>query len=168
MALTPLDVLQRQFQAARRAGYDPEDVQDFLDQIREAWEADREEAHRLREDARLKDAEISLLRQEQEEIRETLVMARRISVDTEAQARREADLVVGEARLESERILAVAHEEQRRIQEDLVRMKSMRIQSIAHLRAQVEMGAGLLREIERMDQGAPQAPRAPAGGAPRG
>jgi len=96
-------------------------------------------------------------------------MARRISVDTEAQARREADLVVGEARLESERILAVAHEEQRRIQEDLVRMKSMRIQSIAQLRAQVEMGAGLLREIERMDQGAPQAaPRAPAGGAPRG
>jgi cell division initiation protein len=166
MVITPLDVLQKQFQAARRAGYDPEDVQDFLDQIREAWEADREEAHRLREDARLKNTEISLLRQEQEEIRETLVMARRISVDTEAQARREADLVVGEARLESERILAVAHEEQRRIQEDLVRMKSMRIQSIAQLRAQLEMGTGLLREIEHMDQTIPA--RAPAGGAPRG
>ena len=149
MALSPLDILQKQFQASHRNGFSPSEVQDFLDRVRESWEADREEAHRLREDARLKDAEIALLRQEQEEIRETLVMARRISVDTEAQARREADLVVGEARLESERILAVANEEHRRIQEDIVRMKSLRIQMIAQLRAQLEMGTGLLREIEQ-------------------
>lgn len=148
MPLTPLDVLQKQFQPARRAGYDSEDVQDFLDKIREAWEADREESHRLREDARLKDAEIALLRQEQEEVRETLVMARRIAVDTEAQARREADLLVGEARLESERILTVAHEEQRLLQEQLVRLKSARFTHITQLRALLELGRRVLDEVE--------------------
>jgi cell division initiation protein len=149
MPLTPLDMLQRQFQPARRAGYDAEDVQDFLDQVRESWEADREEAHRLREDARLKEAEIALLRQEQEEVRETLVMARRIAVDTEGQARREADLLVGEARLESERILAAAYEEQRQLQEQLVRLKSARMSHLAQLRMVVQLSSQVLDELER-------------------
>lgn len=149
MPLTPLDILQRQFQPARRTGYDAEDVQDFLDQVREAWEGDREEAHRLREDTRLKDAEIALLRQEQEEVRETLVMARRIAVDTEAQARREADLIVGEARLESERILAAAYEEQRQLQEQLVRLKSARMQHLAQLRMVVQLSSQVLDDLER-------------------
>ena len=96
MALTPLDVLQKQFQSARRAGYEPEDVHNFLNEVREAWEQSLEENHHLREDMRLRDAEIALLRQEQEEIRETLVMARRVAVEAESHARREADLVVGE------------------------------------------------------------------------
>lgn len=149
MPLTPLDVLQHQFQPARRTGYDAEEVQDFLDQVREAWEADREENHRLREDARIKDAEIALLRQEQEEIRETLVMARRIAADTEGQARREADLVVGEARLESERILATAYEEQRQLQEQVVRLKSARMQHLAQLRMVVELSTQVLHDLER-------------------
>jgi cell division initiation protein len=152
MPLTPLDVLQKQFQPARRAGYDSEDVQDFLDKVREAWEADRAEAHRIREDLRIKDAEIALLRQEQEEVRETLVMARRIAVDTEAQARREADLLVGEARLESERILAVAHEEQRQLQEQLVRLKSARFTHITQLRALLELGKQVLDEVEQFQR----------------
>lgn len=148
MPLTPLDVLQKQFQPARRAGYDSEDVQDFLDKVREAWEADRAESHRIREDLRIKEAEIALLRQEQDEVRETLVMARRIAVDTEAQARREADLLVGEARLESERILATAHEEQRQLQEQLVRLKSARLTHISQLRTLLDLGKQVLDEVE--------------------
>lgn len=148
MALAPLDILQKQFQPARRAGYDADEVQDFLDAVREAWEADREDAHRLREELRLRDAELVLLRQEQEEVRETLVMARRIAVDTEAQARRESDLLVGEARLEAERILVVAYEEQRRIQEELVRMKSTRLHFITQMRALTALSTQVLDAIE--------------------
>lgn len=149
MPLTPLDMLQRQFQPGRRNGYDAEEVQDFMDQVRESWEADREEMHRIREDLRLKEAEIALLKQEQEEIRETLVMARRVAVDTESQARREADLLVGEARLESERILATAYEEQRTLQEQVVRLKSARMQHLAQLRMVVELSSQILTEIEK-------------------
>jgi cell division initiation protein len=151
MALTPLDVLQRQLQPARRAGYEPEDVHNFLNEVREAWEQALEDNQRLQDDIRLRDADIALLRQEQEEIRETLVMARRISVESEAHARREADLLVGEARLEAQSILTAAYEEQRRLQEQLVRLKSLRLQHIAQLKALLELSTQVLYEVERTE-----------------
>ena len=72
-----------------------------------------------------------------------------LPVDTEAQARRESDLLVGEARLESERILAAAYEEQRQLQEQLVRLKSARMTHLAQLRMVVQLSSQVLDELER-------------------
>jgi len=113
MALTPLDILQKQFGPARKGGYEGEEVQRFLDEVREAWEGSLKENQRLRDELRAVDTAVETLRAEQDEIRQTLLLARRMALDLENTARREADVVVGEARLEAERILAAAHEERR-------------------------------------------------------
>ncbi len=144
MALTPLDILQKQFGPARKGGYDPEEVHRFLDDVREAWEGALKEGHRLREELRALDAAVEGLRAEQDEIRQTLVLARRMSVDLENTARREADVLVGEARLEAERILATAHEERRAIQEEVVQLQATRLHHLAQLRALVDAHARML------------------------
>lgn len=149
MPLTPLDVLQKQFLPARKAGFDPEDVQGFLDQVREAWEAALMENHRLREDLRARGAEIAELEAQGDEIRETLILARRAALDVEGQARREADLIVGEARLEAEQLLAAAHEQGRKAEEHSMRIKAMRLHHIAQLRALLSATGRLLDEVER-------------------
>lgn len=148
MPLTPLDVLQKQFQPARKAGWDPDDVQGFLDQVREAWEAALMENHRLREELRAKDAEIGVLKAQSDEVRETLILARRAALDVEGQARREADLLVGEARLEAEQILGAAHEQGRQAEAHVMRLRAMRLHHLSQLRALLSATGRLLDEVE--------------------
>lgn len=148
MALTPLDVLQKQFGPARKGGYDPEEVQRFLDEVREAWEVSLKENLRLREELRSLDAAVDSLRAEQDEIRQTLVLARRLSIDLENTARREADVLIGEARLDAERILSAAHEERRAIHEELVQLQSSRLHHLAQMRALVDAHGRMLDALE--------------------
>jgi len=151
MPLTPLDVLQKQFGPARKGGYDADEVQRFLDEVREAWEASLKENFKLREELATLDAAVDALRAEQDEIRKTLVLARRMAVDLESTAHREADVLVGEARLEAERILAAAHDERRALQEELVHLKSTRLHHLAQMRALVDAHGRMLDAIEAQD-----------------
>lgn len=148
MALTPLDILQKQFGPARKGGYDPEEVHRFLDDVREAWEGTLKDNHRLREELRALDAAVESLKAEQDEIRQTLLLARRMSLDLENTARREADVLVGEARLEAERILATANEERRALQEEVVRLEAARLHHLAQLRALVDAHRKMLDAFE--------------------
>lgn len=151
MALTPLDILQKQFGPARKGGYDPEEVHRFLDEVREAWEGTLKENLRLREELRTLDAAVDALRGEQDEIRQTLLLARRMAVDLENTARRESDVLVGEARLEAERVLATAHDERRAVQEEVLRLKATRIHHLAQMRALVDAHGRMLDAIEAQE-----------------
>lgn len=151
MALTPLDILQKQFTASRKAGYEPDEVTTFLDAVREAWEGSLKESQRLRDELRAAQNELDRLRGEQDELKDTLILARRLSVDLENNARREADLVIGEARLEAERILAVVHDEERQLQDTVIRLKSARLHHVAEMRAMVDAHSRLLDVYDKRD-----------------
>ncbi len=148
MALSPLDILQKQFGPARRQGYEPDDVHRFLDGVRESWEATLKEAARLRDELRQAQEDADRLRAQQDEIKETLILARRISTDLEGSARREADIIVGEARLDAERILSAAHEEERELQEAVIRLKASKVHMVSELRSLVSAQSRLLDEWE--------------------
>ncbi len=149
MALTPLDVLQKQFGPARRGGWEPEEVQAFLDRVREAWEEALMANHRLREDLRAKDEDIAALRAQSDEVRETLILARRAAMDVEGQARREADLLLGEARLEAEYIIDAARQGGREAEAQLMKLRAMRHHHLSQLRALLSATGRLLDEVER-------------------
>ena len=151
MPMTPLDILQKQFGPARKGGYEPEEVQRFLDEVREAWEGTLKENHRLLEQLRNQDGTIDSLRAEQDEIRQTLLLARRLTVDLENNARREADVLLGEARLEAERILAAAHEERRNVQEELIQLQTTRMHHLAQMRALVDAHGRMLDAFEAQE-----------------
>jgi cell division initiation protein len=151
MALTPLDILQKQFGPARKGGLDPEEVQRFLDDVREAWEGTLKENVRLRTELGALDDAVEALRSEQDEIRQTLILARRMAVDLENTARREVDVLVGEARLEAEKILSAAHEERRSLQESLVHLQSTRLHHLAQMRALVDAHGRMLDAIEAQE-----------------
>lgn len=148
MAITPLDILQKQFGPARRGGYDADEVQRFLDEVRESLEGSLRDNLRLREELLRRDQEIAELRAESGEVREALVMARRLVIEMESNARREADLLVGEARLEAERILSTAHEEQRSLQESIVRLKSLRLNHISQVRVLLVATERMLEDLD--------------------
>jgi cell division initiation protein len=148
MALSPLDILQKQFGPARRQGYEPDEVQKFLDAVRESWEASLKDAARVREELRQALDDADALRAQQDEIKETLILARRISTDLEGSARRESDIIIGEARLDAERILSAAHEEERELQETVIRLKASKVHLVAELRSLLGAQSRMLDEWE--------------------
>ena len=148
MRVTPLDIIQKQFSVGRR-GYEPEEVRAFLDEVRESLEELLKENQRLRGLVEQREAEIAELRGSETDIKDTLLMARRIAEDLERGARREADVIVGEARLEAERVLMGLSEERRELQGELVHLRTARLKWMADLRNQTE---AQMRFIEAMDQ----------------
>jgi cell division initiation protein len=148
MRVTPLDIIQKQFSPARRAGYEPDEVRQFLEAVRESMEELLKESQRLREQVAQRDAEIEELRSKESDIKSTLMLARRLSDDMERASRRESDVLIGEARLEAERILMAVSDERRELQADILRLRSGRNRLIADLRAVIETQSRALAELD--------------------
>lgn len=149
MRITPLDIIQKQdsFTPARR-GVDADEVRAFLEQVRDTLEDILKENQQLRATVAARDEEIAELRGAEANIKDTLLLARRLSEDLERKARREADLIVGEARLEAQQILKGVADERRTLQTELVQLQAARVRMIADLRAVVETHRRLLDQQE--------------------
>jgi len=147
MRVTPLDIIQKQFTPGKR-GYDSDEVRAFLESVRESMEELLKENQRLKDLVATRDREVAELRDNESDIKDTLLLARRLSDDLKRTARREADVAVGEARLEAERIIMAANDERANLQEAIVRLRSGRAQLIADLRAVLDTHAKLLEEVD--------------------
>jgi cell division initiation protein len=147
MRVTPLDIIQKQFTANRR-GCEPDEVRSFLEETRETMEDLLKENQRLREQIARFEAEIAELRSEEHEVKETLQLARQVKEEMERTARRESDVVLGEARLDAEKIIMAAGDEKREIQADLVGLRSQKAQLLGEMRGIVEMHIRLLDDLD--------------------
>ena len=146
--LTPIELVHRQNQYEGRKAVDGDDVVKFLEDVREAWEVALKENARLKDEVRAREDDIASLRSQQDEIRETLMLARRLTLDLESTARREADVRIGEARLEAERLVAAAQDEHRQLQEELLRLKAARLHHLAQMRALIDAHGRMLDELD--------------------
>ncbi|MFH1465942.1 MAG: DivIVA domain-containing protein [Pseudomonadota bacterium] len=147
MRVTPLDIIQKEFKPARR-GHDPDEVHQFLDQVRESLEEVLKENQQLRDLVALREEEIATLRESELGIKDTLLLARQLAADVRRAAHKEADVIVGEARLEAEQILATAHDEHRRTTEQIMRLRALRQHFFSGMRALVESQGRVLTELE--------------------
>ncbi len=147
MRVTPLDIIQKDFDRVRR-GFDPDAVRQFLEEVRESLEEVLEKNQQLKDLVLARDEEIATLRESELGIKDTLLLARQLAADVRRAAHKEADVIVGEARLEAEQILATAHDEHRRTMEQIMRLRAIRQHYFANMRALVDSQAKVLTEIE--------------------
>ena len=102
----------------------------------------------MREVIKRRDNEISALKGDEASIKDTLVLARRLTEDLERKARRESDLIVGEARLEAQRILMATADERRNMQGELTQLRATKAKMIAEIKAVLDAHSRLLQEME--------------------
>ena len=131
-----------------RKGFDSDEVSNFLEDVRETLDGLLKENQRLREVIKRRDNEISSLKGEEASIKDTLVLARRLTEDLERKARRESDLIVGEARLEAQRILMSTADERRNIQGELAQLRATKAKMVSEIKAVLDAHARLLHEME--------------------
>ena len=150
MRVTPLDIVKKEFTPSRR-GVDGEEVREFLDDVRETLDDILKENQRLRELIVRRDEEILELRGEELSVKDTLVLARRLTEDLERKARRESDLIIGEARLESQQILMSAADERRVLQQELAQLRATKTRMLVDIEAVLEAHRRLLLEFTRQE-----------------
>ena len=144
MRVTPIDIIKKEFRTARN-GFDRQDVESFLKDVRSTLEEILNENQRLRELVALRDEEIAELRGEETSIKDTLLLARRLTEDLERRARREADLIIGEARLEAQKIIMVTADERRDMQREIVELQAQKVRMIAEIEAVLSAHSQMLQ-----------------------
>ncbi len=155
--LTVVDIQHKSFKK-KLQGYDPVDVDQYLDEIIETLE---DEAHARAalagEVADLKER-ISHFKAMEESLQSTLLLAQRTADEVKASAHKEADLIKQEARLSAEREIAALGD---RI--DDARREAQRAQDTAE-QAKSELRSLLMSHlslIDRVPLGVPHATAAP-------
>lgn len=106
MNITPLDIQQQQFKGRIFGGLDPDEVDGFLQQVSAEMEYLIRENNELKEQNRKACHELEELNSREKALRDTMLAAQRMTEDMKSNAQKEATLIISEAELQSEKLLA--------------------------------------------------------------
>ncbi len=107
---TPEDIRRIEFEKVMR-GYRPEDVEAFLDKVASNIESIEAEKRELEDQLFTLAEKVETLKDEEENIKKTLIAAQKLGESIIAEAHQKADLILKEAQIKKNSILADAHEE---------------------------------------------------------
>lgn len=102
--LTPLEIQKQNFNKAVR-GYSSDEVRGYLHLVAEELETLLREVERLTRDNQVLREEMKEHSDREQILKDTLLSAQRVSEDVKSNARKEAELIVKDAELLSERII---------------------------------------------------------------
>jgi len=173
MKLTPLDIESHQFAAAWR-GYAADEVRAFLALVAAELAGLLRERQHLAEQVAAQRDRLAHVDGYEERLRDAMLAATQLREATRDDARREADLIIKEARLRAEEITAEARASLRDLRAEAADLRGQRARLLAELRGVLTSHDRLLahqeaeeeRRAPREDLGvddpfAPRAPRAP-------
>lgn len=151
MKLTPLDIQKHSFRPRLR-GVDPVEVESFLQLVSEDYEALQRERDHLATRVQELEHRVDDLQRNEKTLQDTLVTAQTLSEDLKKTAMREAEVRVGEAELQAEKVLEASHRVAARIAEDIREMKTIRSRVSAALRQTLESHLALVDTIGAIDE----------------
>ncbi len=125
MRITPLDIQQKQF-ASKFRGFDMEEVDSFLELIREEMEELLRENANLREEAKRFEKQLKEYKSMEGTLRDTLIGTQQMVEEYRNNATKEADLIRKEAELRADEIIGNAQAKVVKIHEDITDLKGIR------------------------------------------
>ncbi|NJD90373.1 MAG: DivIVA domain-containing protein [Geobacter sp.] len=144
MNITPLDIQQQQFKGKMLGGLDPNDVDAFLQIVAAEMETLIRENTELKEQGRKVALQLEELSQREVTLRETMLAAQKISEEMKANAQKEAKLIVSEAELKGERIVADAENRLLQLQNQIHDTRRQKTQFESNLKSLLEAHLKLL------------------------
>jgi len=127
MKITPIDIQQQQFKGKMLGGLDPDDVDAFLQTVAAEMENLVRENNELKEQQAHQGRELLEMAEKEKELREVMLAAQRVIEEMKINAQKEASLIIGEAELKAERIVADA---ERQLGDLMARLEDIRRQKI--------------------------------------
>ncbi len=143
MRITPLDIQQKQF-SNRFRGFDMEEVDSFLELIREEMEELLRDNANLREEARRFEKQLKEYKNIETTLKDTLISTQQMVEEYQTTAKTTADLVIKEAELKAEELVREAQDKVVSIHEDITDLKGIRRHFKEEVRRLIESHLGML------------------------
>lgn len=138
MNITPLDIQQQQFKGKMLGGLDPNDVDAFLQMVAAEMESLIRENTELKEQARKVALHLEELSQREVTLRDTMLAAQRVTEEMKANAQKEAHLIVSEAELKGDRIVAEAENRLLQLNNQIHEVRRQKLQFETNLKSLLE------------------------------
>jgi len=138
MNITPLDIQQQQFKGKMLGGLDPRDVDTFLQMVAAEMEDLVRENSELKEQGRKVSQQLDEFSQREVTLRETILAAQKVTEEMKANAQKEAHLIVSEAELKGERIVADAENRLLQLNNQIHELRRQKLQLEANLKSTLE------------------------------
>lgn len=139
MRITPMDIRQQQFTIKMFRGFDVQEVDTFLEDVAEDYEALLKENALLKEQLQALEERTRGLEDRERVLQETLLTTQRLTDEMKEAARREAALIVREAELQGEKQLEALRAEEAGLRAELQALRRLRLQMAEGLRSTLEM-----------------------------
>lgn len=151
MKITPLDVGHHRF-PARWRGYDPREVDIFLEMVSQEMEEIIQENRFLAEELKRKSAELAEHKEREQILKETMITAQRVADDMKNNMVKEAQAIVAQAELESDFIIRRAQERVVEMQAEIHGLKEDRARLREQLRSILNTYYALIEVGEQRDR----------------
>ena len=138
MRFSPNDIRQQQFSVKIFRGFDPQEVDAFLDDVAEDYEAVLKESILLKEQLAAQEARARGIVEREKSLQDTLVTTQRLADEMKAAARREGELIAREAELRGEKLVEEVRAEEAKIRSQIQSLRRMRRQLVEELTATLE------------------------------
>ena len=152
MKLTPLEIKKQRFKAKVR-GYDPVEVESFLEMVADEFEIVQNERNRFADDVNKLKVQLRDYQQVEKTLQETLMNAQETVNQSRENSKREAQILVREAELKSERILDDAREKLDKMKNEYAILKSQKESFAKRLKHLLQSQIELIQVLEMDDVG---------------
>ncbi|HTO10239.1 MAG TPA: DivIVA domain-containing protein [Candidatus Binatia bacterium] len=156
MRITPHDIRQQQFTVRMFRGFDSQEVDAFLEDVADDYEALLKENALLKEQIAASEERSRGVIEREKNLHDVMVTTQRLVDEMKATAKREAELIVREAELRGEKVMEAARGEEAKIRVEIQSLKRLRRQLVEDLGATMERYQRMLAAEGELDD--------PAGG----
>jgi cell division initiation protein len=148
--ITPVEIRNHAFRKGFR-GYDPEEVQAFLNTIAEVWE--QQLARQQEQGARLREVESNYknLKDIEHILHKTLLQAEQSSKNTMENARQKAELKVQEAEAKAREIVRKGIDERNRLEGEIAELRQRKEEILLQLNLFLKTQIDRLKSFERKE-----------------
>ena len=150
MKLTPLDIKKQEFRKVLR-GYDPDEVETFLEMVADEYEASIREKNELADEVLKLRTQLRDYQEVERTLKETLVTAQQTINESKESSKREADLIIREAHIKADEILEDARRELSELKNEILMLRSQKESLARRLRHLLESQLELLGVLEMED-----------------
>ncbi|MCL1956695.1 MAG: DivIVA domain-containing protein [Fibromonadales bacterium] len=150
MDLTPLDIRNQKF-SKKVNGFDPAEVQAFLNQVASVFEGLLDERADLLKTINNDKKNLDEFRQIEKNLSDAAVLMSRALDDVKTRANKEADLIIAEAKAKAEQESATIKNQATDLRREIDSLRQLRVNYFARLRNLMRTQEDMLSDMEKED-----------------
>ena len=146
MRLSAMDIRQQQFAVKLIRGFDPQEVDAFLEEVADDWDELGKENNLLKGQLATLEDQKKVMEDQNRTLQESLVLAQKMAEEFKENSRRAAEIVMREAQLQAEKLLEEKRQEASKLTLDIDALKQQKRQLSEELLSTLRMYQRLVEQ----------------------